>query len=475
MQEDTSSSPAVTSPVVTVQRAGHPATPSRRRRSVVLAVSLAVVLALSAALLAQPYADTRSGSAAQPSPGAQPPLSSQEIARRDAVVGATLRKRAAAVLHRDRRAWFADVDRRDRRFVRAQQRVFDNLTQIEFASWSYEVIREGYERPELVRKYGNARIYLPPLVLRYAIRGYDAKPVAVPIVLTFVQRGGDWQIASDSDVDADLPEGGHAEPWDRRAIVVGEGRHVLVLADTEDRDELGDLVAAGDQAVRRVAAMWPKRWRKKVVVSAVRDRRLIETYFRSELQSSENVAAIAIPTYTEVTNWVNELPPGAQPERASYRVILNPRYFDPDNDFNLDLLTHEIAHVATGDDSWAGAPTWLVEGAAEYTAYGGGVTVDTDELPASLVRQVRKGEVYLPDYDFFQGDVDANYAVGYLACRFIADRYGEAMLRRLYLRLGHVEREIHTLEEQDKVFRALLGVSTAQFQRRLAAYIKRGT
>jgi len=364
----------------------------------------------------------------------------------------------------------ADVDRRDPAFVQAQERVFNNLLQLEFAYWSYENFQDGYERPNLARKYGNARIYLPPVVLRYAIKDYDTRAVAVPLVLTFVARGSDWQIASDSDVDDDLPEAGHAEPWDRREIVVREGNNVLVLADAQDRNDVDELVGLADAAVKEVAAMWPKRWRKRVVISAVRDPRLIETYFRTELQSSENVAAIAVPVFTEVVDWVNE--PRGEAELASNRVIINPRYFEPDNDFNALLLTHEIAHVATNADTWAGAPTWLVEGAAEYTAWRGMGAAGADDLPPSLERQVKAGAVELPGYDFFQTDIQANYTVGEFACRYIAERYGEATLRKLYLRLGHVSREVLTLGEQEKAFQDLLGLSTDQFERRLAGYFR---
>ncbi len=455
--------------------------PNRRWKRWLVASAICLVtlaLATATALPGRPATDEPPAASDPARTKPLRPLTEKETLHRDFVVSSTLKKRARAVLARDRRAFMADVDRRDKSFVAAQKRLFNNLKQVRFRHWRYVVTKDGYERPELAKKYGRAQIYLPPVVLHYAIDEYDERPLAVPIVMTFVKRGRDWQIASDSDVDSDLPERGHAEPWDRRAVVVGEGKHVLVVADAEDRADLRDLVALGDASVRRVAAMWPRRWTKKVVISAVRDQRLIETYFRTELQTSEDVAAIAVPQSTEVTNWVNDRPPNHEPELATYRVILNPRYFDPDNEFNAHLLTHEIAHVATGADTWSGAPTWLVEGAAEYTAFRrearSAGDIDPDELPETLARQVAKGEVYLPGYDFFQGDVEANYLVGRLACEYIADRYGEATLRTLYLRLGRVEREIDTLEVQGKAFRELLGVRTGDFQRGLAAYIKRG-
>ena len=191
-------------------------------------------------------------------------------------------------------------------------------------------------------------------------------------MLTFVQRGRRWYVASDSDADSDLPETGHADPWDRRAMVAREGGHVLVLADAEDKGRLGALVRVSDAAVSKVARMWPDGWRRKVVVVAVRDQQLIETYFRTELQSSDEVAAIAVPAFDTVPGWTPRDRPSYDDEgdaATRSRVILNPRYFEPGNDDNAVLLTHEVTHVATQTRTLAGAPTWLVEGIADYTAY----------------------------------------------------------------------------------------------------------
>lgn len=394
-----------------------------------------------------------------------------EVEARDDAIRDVLDRRAAAVLERDRAAFLADVDATDREFLAAQDQLFDNLEQVDFASWEYELIGRDYDRPDLASEYDRA-YHLPAVLLHYAIDGFDVAPVARPQALTFVQRGRGWVVASDTDADADLPETGHADPWDRRAVVVREGRRVLVVADAQDRDRVRSLVRVADRAVRRVGAMWPEGWRRRVVLVAVRDRQLVETYFRTALQSSENVAAIAVPAYDVVPGWS---PPAARAEDARNgarsRVILNPRYFDPADTGNADLLTHEVTHVATQSRTWNGAPTWLSEGAAEYTAYRYLRPFEVD-LPRALAREVRAGSVDLPTYDFYQGDVPAHYLAGFLACAYVADRYGEDTLRRLYGRLGRTAREIETLDRQERVFRDLLGVTPETFSRDLARYAR---
>jgi hypothetical protein len=436
-------------------------TPGRRRIPRGLTVAAAVVvLAMVGGGVA---AVTRNRSADEDRP--------VDVRARDVAVRIILKHRAAAVLAHDQRAWLADVDPLSARFQRQQHTVFANLKQVDFASWRYEVVNSEFSAPHLARKY-DAPYILKPLLLHYAIKGYDLGPVARPQVLTFVRRGDRWYLASDSDVDADLPVSGHADPWDRRAMVSVEGENVLLLADAQDKDRLGALVSAGDAAVARVAKMWPDGWRRKIVIVAVRDPLLIETYFPPLSGSSSEVSAIAAPSYDGVAGWTptNSTPYDARSDaQPRSRIILNPRYFNPHDSGNANLLTHEITHVATQAQTGAGAPTWLVEGAAEYTAYRE-LWPFPITLPATLAAQVTKGSVYLPTYTFYEHDVSANYLAGLLACAYVAHHYGEATLRRYYSRLAATPSVIQTLGRTRRVTRKVLGLSTEQLQRRIAIY-----
>jgi hypothetical protein len=392
-------------------------------------------------------------------------------AARDRAVRAILHRRAAAVLHRDERAFMSDVDPSAPAFVDAQRRLFENLRQVPFASWRYELIDRSDDRPDLSSTY-HVPYYLPDLVLHYAIAGYDAGPVARAQILTFVLRDGHWRIGSDSDADGDLPAGGHADAWDRRPIVVGRGKHALLLADAQDKGRLPALVRTADRAVARVAAMWPTGWRRKVVVVAVRDPALIETYFRTDLQSVEGVAAISHPETDLVPGWTpaDDTPYDAtEHAQPRTRIIINPRYFDPKDPGNLDLLAHEVTHTATQAITGAGAPSWLVEGAAEYTAYRNLRPFSVRLLP-KVKAQVRQGSLDLPTYDYYSRDVDEHYQEAFIACDYLAERYGEAMLRRVYARLGPLNQEQYADARTRRVVRDLLGISTAQLQARLAAY-----
>jgi hypothetical protein len=92
---------------------------------------------------------------------------------------------------------------------------------------------------------------------------------------------------------------------------------------------------------------------------AVRDPRLIKTYFRTQARNANDFAALATPNYDTVPGWT---PKSSKPydQRSDaaprIRVVLNPRYFNPDSSANANLLTHEITHVANQAQTGVGAP-----------------------------------------------------------------------------------------------------------------------
>jgi hypothetical protein len=393
---------------------------------------------------------------------------------RDLAIRAILHRRAAAVLHRDERAFLSDVDPSATAFLDAQRTLFENLRQVQFASWRYEVLDRADNRPDLSSTY-DVPFYLPNLLLHYAIAGYDAGPVARAQIFTFVLRGGRWRIGADSDADNQLPPGGHADAWDRREIVVGHGKHALLLADAQDKARLTALVGTADRAVARVAGMWPTGWRRKVVVVAVRDPALIDTYFRTDLQSVDDVAAISNPDTDLVPGWTpqNDTPyDGTERAQPRTRIIINPRYFNPKDPANLDLLAHEVTHAATQAITGAGAPAWLVEGTAEYTAYRYLRPFSLRLLP-KVKAQVRQGSLDLPTYDYYNRDIDEHYQEAFIACDYLAERYGEDMLRRVYARLGPLRQEQYADARTRRVVHDLLGISTTQLQADIAAYAGR--
>jgi hypothetical protein len=124
------------------------------------------------------------------------------------------------------------------------------------------------------------------------------------------------------------------------------------------------------------------------------------------------------------------------------------------------VVRHEVTHVATAAPSTPGVPLWLEEGFAEYVGYRGSGIALRVEL-GELVRAQRKGRVpaHLPTEAMFEGDeVDIAYEAGDLACRVVADTYGQKALVRLYRLTVAGSRSEN--ENLDAALRAVTGSGT---------------
>ncbi len=118
-------------------------------------------------------------------------------------------------------------------------------------------------------------------------------------------------------------------------------------------------------------------------------------------------------------------------------VVLEPRAFARLSPAGRQVvLTHELTHVATRAAA-SDLPAWLIEGFADYVGYRGSA-IPVRRAATELAAEVRAGRLpaALPtraDFDDDRRRVLA-YEEAWLACRFIAARFGEERLVRLYRR-----------------------------------------
>lgn len=405
------------------------AAPVARRRSRVGLMVMVVLLAV--ALLAEVttlgvVAARRIDRATPAAPvPAVSPVNPDSPAASAAAAQALLTTRSKAVLARDGQAFLAGVDPANPAFVQRQQQLFASLTSLPLsvARWTVRPAAT-YNRPALAASYA-APVFVTDVEFDYQLTGYDPGVVANAETLTFVRRPTGWVLGGDDDLDNLLPEGGHSEPWDVGPIHVVEGAQVLVIGTPQDRTELPELARVADAAAAAVAGRWSSGWSHKVVVYAPRNRRVISTYFRSDLQSVDATAAVQIQVFGAVPEWSDTS------RSVGSRVIFNPTYTRP-GDANLPaLLRHEFTHVATRSVTTRATPTWLVEGYAEFTAYEGAPTdrgLSPDVADAAAAGHLLP---YLPSSIDFYSDGD-NYDRSWLLCTYIASVYGPARLKSLY-------------------------------------------
>lgn len=339
----------------------------------------------------------------------------------------TLDGRAAAVLGHDERGYLAALDPGAGTLRDAQRAEFANLRQVPLSAWAYRVT--GVSRKG---DRATARVEL-----RYRIDGYDSAPVTSARVVEFDKRAGRWYVTGDR------PGEGAADPlWRQGPVSVVRGTHSLVLGVGQDRQVLQQVAHTADRAVPAVSAAWPGRWAGRVVVLVPASLDAMAALLGAPPASYRGIAAV---TTGEAG--------GARTAPAD-RVIVNPEAYGVLGDLGQRVvLTHEITHVATRAHTSPATPMWLSEGYADWVGYRGTGRTAAEAAP-ELQQAVRRGELpaELPtDADFgFEGGADRlarAYEGGWLACRMIAQRWGEAKLSALYTKVGGQQHREGALEE----------------------------
>ncbi|WP_345563593.1 hypothetical protein [Nonomuraea rosea] len=197
----------------------------------------------------------------------------------------------------------------------------------------------------------------------------------------------------------------------REGVVVARGARSVVIGHHAGQSSLDDLARRADEAGRRVAAVLGRPVRPLIVVP----------------DSTREAAGLAGAARVD----------GLAAVADHGRVIVVPEFFAMLNSTGKDVvLTHELTHVAAGTDH---LPVWLYEGFADYVGYrDAGIPLRT--AAAELAAEVRAGRLpsELPGPAAFAADgrdperLARAYQEAWLACRFLADRFGEGTLVGLY-------------------------------------------
>ncbi|MEW9527893.1 hypothetical protein [Microbispora sp. NPDC049125] len=221
---------------------------------------------------------------------------------------------------------------------------------------------------------------------------------------------------------------------------VARGEHAVVIGNP--RGLVTELAALADDASRTVARVWGRPVDAVVLVP----------------RTAEQAAELAAPARVE----------GMAALAGADRVIVEPSGFARLSAAGRRIVvTHELTHLATGAAVSPGMPVWLVEGFADYAGYlGSGLPVTT--VAAELAADVRAGSAprELPvRADFDAGPVRRAeaYEAAWLACRYVAGRFGERRLVALY--------RAAAASGLDAALRGTLGMTEAELTRSWRAYV----
>lgn len=450
----------------------------KQRVQQLLAVAIVVQLAVAGGVVATRSPAPQTGTligAALPSGGpeqatssSQPRVAPSVYEQRRSEIAALLRRRAAAVLVRDRSGFTAGLDPMQRGFKRSQLAVFDNLREVPLATWDYTVdgTDQADDIPELARKYKAAEVYAPGVRLRYRLRGFDRHPNELVQHFTFVRRGGRWLIAGDTDFDRPGRRTAR-DLWDYGRVHTTRGKRSLILGLGNRPQFFASLARETDDAVPRVSAVWGKDWSRRVVVLVPQSQKQLSSMV-GDAASLSQIAAVAVGQLEEHADGYRS---------GGNRVIVNPPNFNQLGSLGRRIvLTHEVTHVATRDASGSRVPAWLAEGLADYVGYlGTGVSIESGAR--ELRDDVRRGRVpkTLPTDEDFHGDnkrLPQAYEGAWLACRMIVERTSQKRLIAFYRALGR-ERSGSDEEALRKVMRAELNTTPESFTRAWRAYLKK--
>ena len=383
---------------------------------------------VSAAPQSTPGATPAASVAARPSASA---ASSSAVAAKlsGPVLNALLARRTSALEHGDLKAFLADVDPTNARFIAAQTSVFSALRTVHATDASWRTLIGAVPRADL-----EARWHVPAaqaiVGFNYRLDGFDTRPVARQQIFTLVERDGVWRITDDPNADGERPAGSVLDPWDEGPVAVVRRPDVLVVGSVADRARLGRVADTAEAALSNVSAMWPKGWSKRAVLYAPRGAAFRVEYFDALTPTLEGVEALTVPQ----ADRLGVSSSGVRPRFAGSRVIINPATLSLTSSTLPAVFRHEFTHVATMSSTSGYTPRWLVEGIAEYTAFRGDPYLR--RMPTSVFSDVARGRALttFPSDPLFYS-TPTSYDRSWLLCWYIAQRWGQGSLKSVYARM----------------------------------------
>jgi hypothetical protein len=369
-----------------------------------------------------------------------------------------LAKRAKAVVDRDRGAFLATVDRRQKTYYQRQATLFARIRTVPFSDFDYRLDPGDLRSAGRLRRHYRAeQVQLAPVQVRYKFRGQDASPVLARASFTFVLTGSGWRIAGPGD--SSMRRRDDAEIWDSGEVRTARSARTLIVHHPGHEGLAQRLLGVADRAYAQVDVAWTGGWERRAVILVPRDQDEAE-----RLVGARNLSRVAAVASSSVES-------GAAERVLGNRIVVNTDNVVRYNGLTLQILvTHEMTHVATrtlGD----AVPLLLVEGFADWAALKP-VGLPFDVTRPALNAAVDNGRFdgRLPaDPDFRGPDAAVAYDEGSAFCLWVASTYGTGKLQALYRKFRGSGRTHEG--ELNQGFRSVLGISRQTAERRWAAWV----
>ena len=290
--------------------------------------------------------------------------------------------------------------------------------------------------------------WVADVALGWRIRGYDTTEANMEVTFALVDTPDGARFAS-----ASYDFGDPAPLWVLDRVAVAKSKRALVAAAS--RRQLRRYTGLANQAVRDVRKVLP-RWRGRLVVEVPGDQDQLDRLLDAKPDAYRSIAA--------VTATVD----GSLSPSAPVHIMVNPDVFGRlGEEGGQIVMSHEATHVAM-KAATSNMPLWLLEGFADYVALA------RSDLPVSvtasqILREVREDGPprELPgshEFDPANKLLGTSYEAAWLACRLLAQTYGEDRLISFYKEVDHGT-------SIDRAF-AQLRTTQARFTRRWRDYLR---
>ncbi|MGN6576863.1 MAG: hypothetical protein ACTHKG_14375 [Nocardioides sp.] len=319
----------------------------------------------------------------------------------------------------DRNAVLALAARGDKQARAELGDMIANVRRLGIADLSMRYVDEdaGRQRDTSGRRLPE-RAWVADVQLDWRLRRYDRSSSHLEVSMVFRQtKAGVRFVTARNDY------GQQAPLWllDRLAVRQSNEAMAAVAGNGAEASRFLDLARTAVVDVRKV---FP-RWHGRLVVEVPGSQDVLDRVLDSD-SSYDAIAAVTAPV------------DGSLSPSAPTHIFVNPPVFDPLGPRGAQIvLSHEAAHVAT-DAAISSMPTWLLEGFADYVALAH-VDLPVEVTASQILQQVRDGGVpeHLPGQKDFASEsktLGASYEAAWLACRLIAQEYGEDKLIAFYRR-----------------------------------------
>ncbi|KMV18062.1 hypothetical protein ACT16_21395 [Mycobacterium heckeshornense] len=200
-------------------------------------------------------------------------------------------------------------------------------------------------------------------------------------------------------------------------VVAGDRTVRLVSLGGSNTDRLLRRVEAFiGAAVEAVQAFWGAQWTRDITVVATgSEQQFVAAAGGGTASQWADIAAVTVADHVDPDHRL----------AVGQRIVFAPGAAAMSDEALRIVLCHELFHYATRADTALDAPRWLTEGAADFVARPPTSVVGAAALATTLPSDA--------DLDVPGPQRSLAYDKAWWFTRFVADAYGTATLRRLYV------------------------------------------